>query len=440
MTSMRIFVDCSYVDFSRQPTGIPRVVLKYIEEGYAWSARSQVDVVPVVSTAKGLLVVRPVPGRTVPAYMDRYYSSTTALRLIKPSSQELLNSAYELLRRAVIDESVLASPGASLQGRLEAFFCDYLAETCPIEIEEGDVLFCPAYWHDVDPTVFKRVQAAGARVVTLVHDILPVTHEKFYNSPWKYEFRRNLAAALRQSDMVMAISDYTATSLREFAARERLPAPDVWVAHNGVEGLVQEECATAIREGAYIPVGFNKPEYGVFDQEPYVMVGSVEPKKGHIPVIESFEAMWRSGLKRPLVIIGRPGWMDEDIASAITTSEFFQERLFWFQGFDDLDLCYAYLHARALIFASYAEGFGLPMVEAMHYGRPVVALRTPISEEVLGGTGHYFASFADLLRHVIALEDDGYHARALEAAEEFHWPLWSDVVPAVFDELAARWQ
>src|SRR5262245_53806534 len=67
----RILIDCSHVDFTRQPTGIPRVVLKYIEVGYEWGRRTGVQVIPVVPTESGLVIQRPVPGRDPPLDLVR---------------------------------------------------------------------------------------------------------------------------------------------------------------------------------------------------------------------------------------------------------------------------------------------------------------------------------------------------------------------------------
>jgi len=59
----RILIDCSHVDFTRQPTGIPRVVLKYIEVGYEWGRRTGIEIIPVTPMQSGLYIRRPVPAR-----------------------------------------------------------------------------------------------------------------------------------------------------------------------------------------------------------------------------------------------------------------------------------------------------------------------------------------------------------------------------------------
>ena len=81
---MRILIDCSFIDFTRQPTGIPRVVLKYIEGGYRWGEERGIEVVPVVTTKDGLYPVRPIPGESPP---DRL------LRYLEPDISELPNGS-----------------------------------------------------------------------------------------------------------------------------------------------------------------------------------------------------------------------------------------------------------------------------------------------------------------------------------------------------------
>src|SRR5262249_10230191 len=88
------------------------------------------------------------------------------------------------------------------------------------------------------------------------------------------------------------------------------------------------------------------------------------------------------------------------------------------------------------IFSSMAEGFGLPMIEASHYGKPTIAFDTVIVREVLGDRGLLFSSAAGFVQHVADLENTTKYAAACAAAERVKWPSWSDYTPRVFDVLA----
>ena len=167
----------------------------------------------------------------------------------------------------------------------------------------------------------------------------------------------------------------------------------------------------------------------------YVMVGSIEPKKGHRPVILCFEEMWQAGLASDLVIIGRKGWLEEDAVSAIEGSPFYRSKLFWFFDLDDFELWQVYARAHALVFASAGEGFGIPMIEAAAYGRPVIAYDTPIVREVLGDAACIFTDAASLVREVVKMEQEQLHNAAVAAARAVAWPSWEEYTPRVLDTL-----
>src|SRR4051794_16457189 len=111
-------------------------------------------------------------------------------------------------------------------------------------------------------------------------------------------------------------------------------------------------------------------------------------------VIKCLEALWQAGYQRPLLIIGRPGWMEQNVVATIRGSFFFNKKMFWFVDADDYDLASAYIFCHALIFSSLAEGFGIPMIEAAYYGKPTIALDTPVVREVLGANALCFVSAA----------------------------------------------
>ncbi len=434
---MKLFIDCSYIDFSRQPTGIPRVVLQYIERGYQWSEQTGIEVVPVVISAAGLMPVRPAPGANPPKYVRD---------LGGPLGMPNGAAARSLEKSAFHLQAALLNAGADVSGTQCAAAINHAfgammngADCPPVPISKGDVLFCPAYWHDVPPDLFWGLQRQGCNIVTLVHDVLPITYKRFYQSPWKEQFEDHLMQHLRHADAVYAVSGYTARSIAEIAERKGLLNRSIDVAHNGYAPLVGDALAAKITSGHFSPVIQKGLAYDIINtHQPYVMVGSVEPKKGHIPTIKSFEALWEAGFDRSLVVIGRKGWLEQSVVFTIEQSSFYGKKLFWFQDFDDVDLFYAYQHSRGLIFASYAEGFGIPMVEAMRCGLPVVAYDTPVNREVLGEHGLFFDGFAELAEHLLNLEDQDKYAAIRQSIDAYTWPSWSEVVPAFFNKLVRQ--
>ncbi len=455
-TLRRILIDCTLVDFSRQPTGIPRVVLKYIETGYAWGERNGVEVVPVVPADGCLFICRPVPGRGAPANLLSAASveaepdgdiapaqqtslSGAELSVITSDLRHTLSGMLAVLGclgqaqlTAPLPPQIAASPAVG-----ESINSDAAPLTRSVRIVPGpgDMVFCPAYWHDTPPDWYRGYAALGAKIIILVHDILPITFPRFYQSPWCHEFRRNVMAAHSYADAFCTVSDYTRHGLAELALRERLNPVPAMTTYNGFEPMVSDADRERSSRG-------HIPESGPIAAVQslgryYLMVGSIEPKKGHRPVIGCFEEMWAAGLQSNLVIIGRKGWMEQDAVAAIEGSPFYRSKLFWFSGVDDFELGLLYESARALIFSSLGEGFGIPMIEAAAYGRPVIAYDTPIVQEILGGRARTFVTGSDLVARIVEMEQDGPYAEASADASQVAWPTWESYTPRVFDVLHA---
>lgn len=441
---MRLFIDCSFIDFTVQPTGIPRVVRKYIEAGYVWGAARSIDVVPVIAIKAGLFPVRPVPGKRPPESTLRYADAAMLDEGHGAEAAKLLREAGSSLRAALIATGV---PGAvkDVESGVSSLFSVLANEvgangSLKIAVGTGDIVFFPAYWHDIDPEVLLDLHEAGAQVHILVHDILPISFERFYRTPWRDEFADNLLSVCNHADGVFAVSAYTAREVLAFSRQYGATLDDVTVAHNGYDPLIEDQdVIEAIENETYRSSFVKKKSHEFFKkQQPYLMVGTIEPKKGHIPVIQSFERLWSNGLGRPLALVGRVGWMEDEVVTTIRKSPFFGEKLFWFTDLDDLDLHLAYRYSRALIFGSYAEGFGIPLIEAAKAQLPAICYDTEVAREVAGNTALFYSDFEAFDAHVATIECPESYTFEQAKLAEFSWPSWTETAVAVFDRLHAQ--
>ena len=177
--TQRLLIDCSHIDFSRQPTGIPRVVLKYIEVGYDWGRRTGVKVIPVVPTHSGVFICRPVPGRSSPqdllfAAKDKGEAGKSlGAELAASSLNYIADVAHHLLYLGAALAPFIAITvfSRSADSRLVKRVKDAAErmarsanQPLRIDLRPGDVVFTPAYWHDVDPEIYRNIRSAGARM------------------------------------------------------------------------------------------------------------------------------------------------------------------------------------------------------------------------------------------------------------------------------------
>lgn len=440
---MRIFIDTNLVDFRRQPTGIPRVVLKYIEAGYEWGRANNVDVVPVIATESGLFPVTPLPGKDPPPSTARYLNGVLKKEINGASAAAHLREAETNLRAALIEAG---APGSmdGLEAAVSSLFSQLIKggkqAALNIDVGPGDVIFFPAYWHDIDPAVIEELRSSGAQTFILVHDILPVTFSKFYQAPWRYQFADNLLAAIRNASGLLSVSNYSAAGVLDFAHNNGEELESVKVIHNGFDHLVEDEDLRREIDLGTKNLPTARQRYFEFFKahQPYLMVGTIEPKKGHIPTIECMETLWQAGLDRKLVMVGRRGWLDEQVVDRIESSPYFGDKLFWFDDLDDVDLYLAYRESRALIFSSYAEGFGIPMVEAAMSRLPMICYDTAVAREVSGGFGLYYSSFQEFRELIGSIEDDGFYTEQRAKLEKFNWPSWRETGFSLFDYLKTQ--
>lgn len=125
----------------------------------------------------------------------------------------------------------------------------------------------------------------------------------------------------------------------------------------------------------------------------FLMVGTVEPRKGHVQALAAFERLWDGGHQVELVIAGKRGWLMDEFAQRLQSHPERGLRLHWLDAVDDAGLDQLYSQCSALLAASEEEGFGLPIVEAAARGLPVVARDIPVFREVAGEHALYFQGY-----------------------------------------------
>ena len=430
---MRLLIDTSAIPLhAKTLTGIPRVVQNYQNFGYQYGVQHGLQVLPVTFSGGKMVLQR--ASRNFP-YPDGL-PARARRRAILPALYLALHyvcMAAAYCVSAVIWAATLAKRLHSMPGWLEKpagwFWGKYMG-TSSFAPQADDILFSPAYWHDIPPELYADLRGRIKASYVLVHDIIPVSHPQMYRSPWRDHFRKNVGLALGNFTGVICISHYTADMIAQFFPKEAAAAR-IAVCHNGLEPLAKRDPATD---------GATPRMVALFraQNRPYLMVGTIEPKKGHLMVLEALKTLWASGhSQRPLVIIGRKGWMYDAIVTALAQPDV-KDRVVWLQDATDAELAYAYRNTALLIHASTVEGFGLPLVEAATYGAPVLSNQSAIAHEVLGRFGLYFENDAgSLATALIAFETPGTEAAQRAVMAHFAWPLWQDVVPTLLDALIA---
>jgi glycosyltransferase involved in cell wall biosynthesis len=170
-------------------------------------------------------------------------------------------------------------------------------------------------------------------------------------------------------------------------------------------------------------------------------VGTIEPRKNLGRLLDAFEDLHAERLTDGLVIVGRRGWLTADFFAQLERSPARDAVIF--PGYvPDPDLPAIYAGAQALVFPSLYEGFGLPVLEAMACGTPVVASRASSIPEVGGDAARYFdpRDPDELLTQIRPiLSDDALAAdlrtQGLAQADRFSWAQTATQTQAVYNSI-----
>lgn len=286
----------------------------------------------------------------------------------------------QVIRSRKLQQWLLPLPGHQGIFKLPLKTLERLVKAARREAALGtdDLLILPdAYWayEQVWPSV-RKARDNGVFVVSVVYDLIPLTHPKFVRVGATDSFKRYLHEVARNSDMIVAISD---------TVRDEIIAtlPRLWPDENICQDIRSFPLGAEFQKVSG-PVRGEVKE--VFHEDcidnPYLMVATFDPRKNHEYLLDAFEEIWKSEPSRKLCFIGRVGWCCDDILERIQGHPKRGTHLFVFHDLSDAELSYCYQRARAICFPSITEGFGLPIVEALLHGRYVFAADTPIHREV----------------------------------------------------------
>lgn len=259
----------------------------------------------------------------------------------------------------------------------------------------------------------------GARLVCLVHDLIPLTHPEYARPHGAETQRRRLATLDALADTVLTNSHDTLEILRAHLTGPRLAAAPL-----GIDPVPAVEAPPAPGR-AY-----------------FLCVATIEPRKNHLLLL----TLWRrlAETRAPadiprLILVGRRGWENENVLDLLDRSPAIAAHVEERGPLGDRELAPLMTGARALLLPSFAEGFGLPVAEALAAGCPVLCSDLPALREA-GGHAPDYLDPLDGRAWAIAIEDyarPASPARAAQLARLADWrpPTWDQHIDKVLEIL-----
>lgn len=238
--------------------------------------------------------------------------------------------------------------------------------------------------------IFVDMKNRGVGVYFVVYDLLPILRPDVFVAEAGFFFTKWLEAVTSVADGVVCISRAVADELAQWLATSppaRLTPLHIDYFHLGADIPVTPAAASEPSDPLAVLVAMRRAPS-------VLMVGTIEPRKGHAQALEAFELLWSQGSNAQLVIVGKSGWMVEGLTSKMRKHPEQGKRLFWLDSASDAVLLQIYQSASALLAASTGEGFGLPLIEAAQYGVPIIARDLPVFMEVAQEHAFYFSGTA----------------------------------------------
>ncbi|RWG84998.1 MAG: glycosyltransferase family 1 protein [Mesorhizobium sp.] len=291
----------------------------------------------------------------------------------------------------------------------------------------GDtVLMLDSSWpfHTLHPAFLRPVLLKGGDVISCLYDTVPLRSAAFCHEGMPPIFSAWFQTALIYSTGIICISRAVADELLDLLAGIQFPRPmkvGYW--------QLGADFANGAPSAARRSKGVTRPRF--------LMVGTLEPRKGHRVALDAFEALWADGFDVELNIVGKTGWGTSHLVARIRHHAEFGKRLHLHSKVDDGDLGNLYSDCDALIAASFAEGFGLPIVEAGHFGKPVLASDIPVFREVgKGAAAAYFFEVGSPAALVTEIKSflKGSPAKPRETS----WPSWSESAAQLQDVVVGQ--
>lgn len=259
-----------------------------------------------------------------------------------------------------------------------------------------DVLHC---------TTYRAPLRSRLPVVVTVHDLAVLRHPGLFPAWTRLYGRTLLAPVLRAAARVIAVSEFTKREVAELAG---VPAERIRVVPNAADPAFSPDGPAA--EGDYV-----------------LAVGTLEPRKNLPRLVEAVRAL---GVE--LRVVGAEGWGGVRVDGTGVR---------WLGRLEDEEVARLYRGALCFAYPSLYEGFGIPVLEAMRCGAPVVTSAGTVMEEVAGGAAELVdpydpAAIAAGIERALARRDE-LRAAGLERAARFTWTAAAEATAAVYRELAA---
>ncbi len=295
----------------------------------------------------------------------------------------------------------------------------------PVDFKTDDILFvADLHTNDIieaeKTMLYSNLLSSNIEVFFQVFDLLPITRPEWF--PLQTEITHKAwAEIVMLSSGALCISNAVAEEFKTWLKTNNhfhINTQHIKSFHLGAD-ITNSSPSTGLPDNAKIIL--NK----LTVLPSFLMVGTIEPRKGHKQTLNAFDILWHQNIQINLVIVGKPGWLMDNFVSKLKKHPHKDINLFWLDSISDEFLEKIYAACSCLIAASEGEGFGLPLIEAAQYQLPIIARDIPVFKEVAQHYAYYFSGLspdelADTIQKWLTLESENKIPKSINMP----WLTW----------------
>jgi glycosyltransferase involved in cell wall biosynthesis len=389
---LRIFLDISrliYGAWQPMPTGIDRVERAYARH---WLKKDPTRVTFMLRGPVG--PAASVPHKLVAELVEALDTGS----LGKPGWKDAAKPATQLARVALTRLS---------------FGRGLLDLSRDLRASDQSVHLLVSHLQADNPRPIAALKRKGVKFVPLIHDLIPLTHPEYVSPSGAQRHAKRLETFAKFADGIIVNSNATLTEILPHLPQGH-DKPPIITAPLGVERL------------------FPDPNFPAPAQPYFVCIGTIEPRKNHLLLLNTWRVLQqRLGVHTPkLILIGRRGWENENILDMLERCPALVGVVREYQNLPDNAVARLLWGARALLFPSFTEGYGLPLAEALALGVPAICSDLPALREVGGEAPEYLDPLDGLGWRRLILgfieEDSRVREAQLRRIERWTSPSWED--------------
>jgi len=301
--------------------------------------------------------------------------------------------------------------------------------TLPVKLKKYD-LDIVHHTSSIGPFVSKHFwPTKKGKTIETVHDIIPLLYPDSFELPVRIAFKHLLPKIAKNVDKILAVSEH---SKKDISRRFKIPADKISVVYDAVDSMFKplnkKNCQKQLEK------------YGIKDNF-LLFVSTLEAKKNVPTALKAYALLKQQGIKHKFVLVGKKGYGYEKIAGTIRKLNLENDVIM--PGYVPLeDLPLFYNAADAFVLPSLYEGFGIPAVEAMKCGCPVVASNAGALPEITGKAGMLVNAldvkgYASAITEVLESRKTAaaMKSKGLKNAERFSWKESARRIIKVYEEI-----